>query len=312
MAYNHERYVAEQLASVLAQMHADFEVVFLDDGSTDRTLRVVRERWGGDPRVRIHAQENAGIVAARNRAVALTRGEFVSILDSDDIIPPERAELQVAAFAEDPEIALVYGDSWIIDGDGRRGSRSFFELYPPGRSDFSAELFLSYCFTPANTVMFRRSAFERSGPFWGPGQNTDYLKWIELGLVGRARCLKQVKLGCWRRHGANASAAASVESRVRQYMDLRAGLEELLRRHPDFAARLPSRRVSSRLARCHFMAGFYAAFFGAHSRAAGLFREAIAIDPRIANRLALLSTRPGWRMLARPLYRHLGRKYLAC
>jgi glycosyltransferase involved in cell wall biosynthesis len=84
-AFNAAPYVRETLDSVLAQTFTDFEVIVVDDGSTDETAAIVDWYAQRDPRVRVVRQANRGIAAARNTAIAHARGRFLALLDSDDL-----------------------------------------------------------------------------------------------------------------------------------------------------------------------------------------------------------------------------------
>jgi glycosyltransferase involved in cell wall biosynthesis len=114
--YNARRYVAEAVAGVLAQTFADFELIVIDDGSTDGSGEVAREAAGGDPRVRIERQENRGVSAAANRGTELARGEFLARVDADDISLPQRLQKQVEFLREHPEVAL--GSRVLLIDDG--------------------------------------------------------------------------------------------------------------------------------------------------------------------------------------------------
>jgi glycosyltransferase involved in cell wall biosynthesis len=94
-AYNAEKFVATMLASVLAQTHEDFEVIVVDDGSSDKTSGVVESC--GDARVRLVRQENKGQSAALNKGAALSTGDFIKFIDADDWLNPTHIESQVAA-----------------------------------------------------------------------------------------------------------------------------------------------------------------------------------------------------------------------
>jgi glycosyltransferase involved in cell wall biosynthesis len=88
-AHNDEKYIAECLDSVLAQTFQDWEVVCVDDGSSDGSLSIFQDYARRDARIRVMSQANQGVVAARNNAIAAARGEYVFPLDSDDVIAPE-------------------------------------------------------------------------------------------------------------------------------------------------------------------------------------------------------------------------------
>ena len=299
-SYNHEAFAGDLLHSILAQTYADLELVVVDDGSSDDTPKIAREIASTDPRMRVYVQENMGVVNARNRGVMLTHGEYVSIVDSDDLLPQERTRWQVEALDAEPNASLVYGDAWIIDRDGKRIARRF-QVYPPVPGNFSAELLANYCFVPAITVMFRRSAFEKSGPFWGPGPNTDYLKWIELGLFGEAICLLDRQLGYWRQHGNNVSGG-DAEERIRQYEDLCRALQRLVQLHPELGRQIGERRLRWRYGRCHFMGAFYAGLEHSWDLARTHFRAAYHLNPSFLNASAWFSTLPGINLISTPFY----------
>jgi glycosyltransferase involved in cell wall biosynthesis len=113
-AYNAEEWIAETLASVLAQDWHPFEVIVVDDGSDDRTGELIRSF----PAVRCIQQANAGPSAARNAALELANGEFVAIFDADDLFPPERLRTQVAYLLGHPDVGGVLGrQEWLNPPD---------------------------------------------------------------------------------------------------------------------------------------------------------------------------------------------------
>ena len=105
-AYNAERYLAEAIESVLAGTYRNFELIVVDDGSTDRTGEIAESY--GDP-VRCIRQANGGMAASRNRAIPEARGDYLAFLDADDRFPPDKLERQLAVFEADPELDVVYG-----------------------------------------------------------------------------------------------------------------------------------------------------------------------------------------------------------
>jgi len=116
--YNREKYVGEAIDSILAQTYPDFELLVIDDGSTDRSREVVRLYH--DPRIRLVCNEtNEGIPKTRNTGVRLARGEYLAFLDSDDWAYPERLAKQVAFLDSHPDYAAV--GTWIewMDEEGR-------------------------------------------------------------------------------------------------------------------------------------------------------------------------------------------------
>ena len=114
--YNSARYLPAALDSIFAQTFRDFEVVVVDDGSTDDTAVALRPYA---ERIRYEFQANRGIGETRNRALQLARGDLVAFLDSDDVWEPEHLATKVAALDALPEAAGVFGEFRIIDGAAR-------------------------------------------------------------------------------------------------------------------------------------------------------------------------------------------------
>ena len=114
-AYNSESMVGDAIESALAQTHPTVEVVVVDDGSTDGTLGAARRYE--DDRVRVFQQENAGACAARNRALAEARGEYVKFLDADDLLALDAIEAQLDAIqCADAGVRVIpYGDALVVD-----------------------------------------------------------------------------------------------------------------------------------------------------------------------------------------------------
>ena len=96
-AYNHEQFIASAVGSVLSQVYQHWELIVIDDGSTDATWRVLESFT--DPRIQLHHQSNQGSHAAINRGIELAKGDYVNILNSDDLYSPDRLERLLAVAA---------------------------------------------------------------------------------------------------------------------------------------------------------------------------------------------------------------------
>lgn len=120
--YNRSRVLAEAIGSVLAQTYQDFEILVVDDGSTDDSDRMILERFGGEPRVRYLRQRNSGPGAARNLGIRSSAGEMIAFLDSDDLWLPEKLRLQVARLDEAPGASFCFCDR-VLDERTMAGSR---------------------------------------------------------------------------------------------------------------------------------------------------------------------------------------------
>lgn len=117
--FNREKYVPEAIESVLKQTFQDFEFIIIDDGSTDRSLEIIREYESRDPRIIVLCNEvNLGISKSRNNGLAIARGEFIANMDSDDINMVDRFELEVNHFASNPDTLVLGGRHKVIDAEG--------------------------------------------------------------------------------------------------------------------------------------------------------------------------------------------------
>ncbi|CAN5305989.1 hypothetical protein BH09SUM1_BH09SUM1_11330 [soil metagenome] len=117
--YNSERYLRETVESVLAQKGVRFEIILVEDGSTDSTAAMLDEFAARDPRIITIRQPNAGVAAARNTGLRKARGEFISMLDSDDLLAPDKLRRQIVFLRGHPEYVGVSGNHERIDETGK-------------------------------------------------------------------------------------------------------------------------------------------------------------------------------------------------
>ncbi|MCR9271176.1 MAG: glycosyltransferase family 2 protein [Hyphomonadaceae bacterium] len=114
--YNTAKYVESAVESVLAQSFEDFELLIIDDAGTDRSIELCRAY--DDPRIRIISQANRGLAGARNTGIRQARGQFVALLDSDDLWEPEKLERHVEHLWRSPDVGVSYAASSMMDDDG--------------------------------------------------------------------------------------------------------------------------------------------------------------------------------------------------
>jgi glycosyltransferase involved in cell wall biosynthesis len=208
-AYNAGRYVAEAIESVLRQTHSAFELVIVDDGSSDDTLAAARRFEPLDPRVRVVAQANSGIANTMNAALAGIRTEWVACMHADDVMLPDRLERQVAFVRENPDVAVVSGLVVMIDDAGREigRSRSHLTTRDAVRTAVAAGECVAFNH-PA--TMFRRSVVDAVGryrqAFW-PAEDTEL--WNRVAGAGHLVLVQPEFLLKYRVHGASASMSRS-------------------------------------------------------------------------------------------------------
>jgi glycosyltransferase involved in cell wall biosynthesis len=160
-AYNVRPFIAETLRSVISQPYSNFEVIVIDDGSTDGTAEIL-ESWSSEPRVRIIRQANKGSSSARNAGARAAKGEFLAFIDGDDLATPQRLQSSIAALREYPDSALSYGRIDLIDETGHTLSRRRSSRY---RSGWIAGELRYRNFIPFSAITVRQCAFEQIGGF---------------------------------------------------------------------------------------------------------------------------------------------------
>lgn len=177
-AYNQGHYLEKAIQSVLNQTFADFEIIVVDDGSTDDTRQVVA--GFSDPRVRYVYQQNAGLSAARNTGIRHAAGAFLSYLDSDDLFLPDKLAVEIACFERDPTLGFVAGQAILIDENGQRLGEIFDKKLP----DDSTQLLLG---NPLHvgSVLVRHKWQTRVGFFDETLRSyEDWDMWLRLALAG--------------------------------------------------------------------------------------------------------------------------------
>lgn len=162
--YNSAATIAETIASVAAQSWREFEMIVVDDGSTDETPRLLAQHARRYPWISWCVQPNAGPAAARNTAIALARGEFIAFLDADDLWEPNKLALQVAAFERNPGAAFIYSDERDFWPDRER-PRTLFQQKQPARGNVLRALFERGNFILTSTSMLRKSALQAVNGF---------------------------------------------------------------------------------------------------------------------------------------------------
>ena len=178
--FNVRPYVAAALQSLLAQSHARWEAVFIDDGSTDGTADLVAGCEDG--RVRLVRQANRGVSAARNRGIELASGDALLFLDADDWLAPDAMERMAARLQGSPGVA-AYGAFCFVTEDGTRTVRVKSGPFPEG--DIVERLLVENLFANGGHLLIRSSAIQEVGRFRDDlrfGEDWEY--WSRLALRG--------------------------------------------------------------------------------------------------------------------------------
>jgi glycosyltransferase involved in cell wall biosynthesis len=196
--YNQARFLSEAIESVLDQTYRRFEVIVVDDGSSDNTSEVAARY----PSVRCYRQQNQGLAAARNRGLSQSTGDYLVFLDADDRLLPEALETGVVCLSSHPECAFAYGHIRLISSDGS-------PLASPRQAAVVNEhyrtlLSRNYIWTPG-VAMYRRAVFHSVAGF-NPLVNAaaDYDLNIRIARDFPIYCHDKAVLE-YRTHGSNMS-----------------------------------------------------------------------------------------------------------
>ena len=219
-AFNYAHYLPQAIASVLAQSHADFELLIIDDGSTDDTRAVVAAL--ADPRLRYVWQENAGLSAARNTGVREARHAFVAFLDADDLWQPEFLATVLQRFAELPEnFAAIATDTTRIDAAGQPRSVPGYTALRTG--ELTARDFCLRNRPLSSSIVLKKHVFADCGGFdTALRSSEDRDMWIRLTARGHRFFFIAEPLAFIRRHPANMSKNAPRMKRNSQLVLTRA------------------------------------------------------------------------------------------
>lgn len=222
--YNHAPYLAARLDSILAQVYPKFELIILDDRSSDESIAVI-ERYAKHPRVShvVLNTENSGSTFKQwNKGFGLAQGKYVWLAESDDVADERFLQVLVSRLEADERIGLAYCDSWDINERGElvKNAGSFFEDLDPVRwsQDFTAEgnqMISSYlCYKNiipnASAVLLRRAVLQAIGPADETFRvNGDWVFWIRIMAVSNVSFVAE-RLNYFRRHTTNVRSTTTI------------------------------------------------------------------------------------------------------
>ncbi len=156
--YNRAAHLIEAIESVLAQTYRDFEILVVDDGSTDDTEAALAPYMS---RIRYFKQDNSGVSVARNRGMLAAGGEYIAFLDSDDLWYPEKLEKQIAFMRNRPEIGMCYTDYFLSD-DPNKAPQSRMNVHQADQRSL-AEILSKGSINLTSTIVFHRGLLSQIG-----------------------------------------------------------------------------------------------------------------------------------------------------
>jgi hypothetical protein len=160
--FNGERFLQEAVDSILSQSFCDFELIAIDDGSTDRSASILDYYRDCDARVRVYHEEHSGLVKSLNRGCELARGKYIARMDADDVASKNRLALQIDFMEAHSEIGIVGGSvEWI----NATGESLYISTNPTEDSEIKADLLGRRCAFWHPTVLLRREVFVKAGGY---------------------------------------------------------------------------------------------------------------------------------------------------
>ena len=245
--YNYAAYVASAVDSALAQTYPNIEVVVSDNCSTDGAWELLNERYGSDPRVRLHQNErNVGMARNFDVLMELARGEYVMCLSSDDfLLPPHLTRLE-EAFRRDPDLDVVYCNAYFAREDGTvYATRAMPGEFPASYVDARDELvenFTTVCPVCFPCALFKRAVLAEPGICGDPGNGQDARDWeliIRLALANKRFGYVAGPSMAIRLHDGQFSGDAYHRS-GRNVLDFASYVERYVD-HPEFVRRMRGR-----------------------------------------------------------------------
>ena len=191
--YNSAQYICEAIESVLNQTYKDFEIIVVDDGSTDNTKEVIKPYLN---KIKYIYQQNSGPSAARNRGIKEAKGEYIAFLDADDIWLPQKLELQIKFMEKEKEVGLIFSDMILFNEKGiiknsfLKEKLFFNKLSIKPLSSTEKVIYdnvfnalLQENFIPTNTVIVKKECFNKVGFFDETLFSVeDRDMWLRIGL----------------------------------------------------------------------------------------------------------------------------------
>lgn len=159
--FNGENYIREALESIISQTYKDWELVIINDGSTDSTESIIKEYINRGYPIVYHWQENHGLGYSRNEAIRRSCGEYIAFIDHDDVWLPNKLEKQVPLF-NDPEVVLVYSDAVYFNASGVERRR--YHGHPYFIGNCFRKLLADYNLV-MSTAIIRRSVLDQQS-YW--------------------------------------------------------------------------------------------------------------------------------------------------
>jgi teichuronic acid biosynthesis glycosyltransferase TuaG len=210
-AYNAEKYIPQSIKSVICQTYPNWELIVVDDGSTDSTAQIIKSFASIDKRIKYVFQDNGKQGKARNTGIENAEGELIAFVDADDIWFPEKLAKQVC-FMNQSKADLVFNDVEVMDENGSKLNDSWSVENAVYEGSEGLSLFLRRNRIPALTALVKKDVINRAGGFIECDEiqyGEDYELWLRLLQEGAVFAGNTEKLGAYRVHAGQATSNKS-------------------------------------------------------------------------------------------------------
>ncbi len=271
-AYNCEEFIGEAIDSVLRQTYNHYEIIIINDGSTDGTEETILRL--DSALITLINQPNKGVASARNTGIQQARGEFIAFLDSDDIWQNDTLTLQYEHLEKDQDIGLVYGDMELFDSTGILSENWLVEAGWPRPEGFIFKDLLFKCLFQTSTVMVRREVLDDVGLFDDSlllGE--DYDLWLRIAAKYKIGYIPKV-ITKYRRNAQ--SLTSSNTSPIPLEITV---AEKALEREPEQAAKISRQIIRKGFSTRYFEEGYSAFVDGKYDIAKYRLLKSLSLVP---------------------------------
>jgi glycosyltransferase involved in cell wall biosynthesis len=235
-AYNAKEFICDTLDSVMRQTYPRIEIIVVDDGSQDETAEIVQSYCDRVPFISLIRQANAGVAAARNRAIEAARGEYVAPIDADDVWVPQKLEKQVECLVRSPKsVGMVY--SWSIDIDETNAITGGFCASTVDGNAYVPMIYTNFLGN-ASSPLIRRECFEQVGDYNTQLRSLnaqgceDWDLYLRIAEQYQVRVVPEL-LVCYRQSASSMSTNPETMRRSFEVM-----MQDVQQRHPEIPLKL--------------------------------------------------------------------------
>ncbi len=272
--YNRAHLITQTIQSALGQTYKDYEIIVVDDGSTDNTLDVISKYEDKGIRIIIQPHSGGGGAQARNTGINAANGELIALLDSDDLWHPTKLEKQVRLLDKNPGLLWVYSDSEIFDHDSGNSLFLISQKQKLHEGDVLKTLLLAD-FIPTQSQIVHRKVFEVVGGFWHSIKGTDWDMNLRIAAYCPTKLIPE-PLTRIRKHKNSVTGSVTLQEALDARLTI---VNRAVEREKDRL--LPLRNKA--LSRLYIQSGQEHAVNGEIKKAAKLFMTAIQLDPSAVN-----------------------------